>query len=111
MLTISAFSVAAFVSVVSGCTSSEKTASERVSVPVDKPVTLNATVRDRQEVGAGCWQLDTSQGRYQPIDLPKKFLVDRLKVRVRLRATDPEMVSICMFGQLVHVESVTRGWQ
>jgi hypothetical protein len=74
----------------------------------DESVTLDATVRDMQEIGKGCAHLETTQGRFEPVDLPAEFLVDGLQVRVRLRAAPPDMISICMLGQLVHVESVDR---
>lgn len=66
---------------------------------------IDATVRF-MEIEGGCWVLATADGRYEPVDLPASFRVDGKAVRVRLRAAS-ELVTICMTGPLVHVDSIS----
>jgi hypothetical protein len=56
-------------------------------------------------VEGGCWIIETAQGRVQPVDLPERFRVDGLAVRVTLRDA-PDVMSICQVGTLKHVDAV-----
>jgi len=58
------------------------------------------------EIEGGCWIIETAQGRVQPVDLPERFRVDGLAVRVTLRDA-PDTMSICQVGPLKHVEAIT----
>lgn len=68
-------------------------------------VALAATVR-LVNVEGGCWVLATSNGRYQPVNLPDAFKSDGKEVQVVLRAA-PDMMSICQVAPLVHVDSIS----
>lgn len=68
-------------------------------------VATDATVR-LSRVEHGCWVIETTQGaRYEPVNLAPGFHTDGLTVRVVLRDA-PGMVSGCMLGPLVTVDSI-----
>lgn len=75
------------------------------SAPSGEPAEVDGTVR-QVNVEGGCWIIETAQGRVQPVDLPERFRVDGLAVRVTLRDA-PDMVSACQVGTLKHVDAVT----
>lgn len=56
-------------------------------------------------VEGGCWIIETAQGRVQPVDLPERFRVDGLAVRVTLRDA-PDRMSSCQVGTLKHVDAI-----
>ena len=66
---------------------------------------VEGTVR-HLDVEGGCWIIETAQGRVEPVDLPERFRVDGLAVRVTLRDA-PDIVSICQVGTLKHVDAVS----
>ncbi len=69
-------------------------------------VTANATIEFLNLEG-GCWAVRTSDGRrYEPVNLGQSFRVDHLAVLVVLRDA-PDMVSLCMIGPLVTIDSIT----
>ena len=65
-----------------------------------------ATVRF-VNVETGCWVLETSTARVQPVELPAAFRVDGLEVSVVLRDA-PAMMSLCQVGPLKTVEKITK---
>lgn len=71
----------------------------------DEPKSVEGTVR-YVAVEGGCWIIQTAQERVQPVDLPERFRVDGLAVRVTLRDAD-DMMSACQVGPLKHVETIT----
>jgi hypothetical protein len=99
--------ISAILCLAGACTSAPPTEAPTIELSAEASVTLDATVRDHRDISPGCMSLQTSQGTYQPLDLPKAYAREGMQVRVRLRAA-PEMMSICMLGQLVHVESIGR---
>jgi hypothetical protein len=66
---------------------------------------VEGTVR-HVAVEGGCWIIETAQGRVQPVDLPERFRVEGLAVRVTLRDA-PDIVSVCQVGTLKHLDAVT----
>lgn len=66
---------------------------------------VEGTVR-KVDVEGGCWIIETAQGRVQPVDLPERFRVDGLAVRVTLRDA-PGIMSVCQVGTPKHVAAVT----
>jgi hypothetical protein len=70
-----------------------------------EPAAVEGTVR-HVDVEGGCWIIETAQGRVQPVDLPERFRVDGLAVRVTLRDA-PDLVSSCQVGPLKYVDAVT----
>ena len=66
---------------------------------------VEGTVR-KIDVEGGCWIIETAQGRVQLLDLPERFRVDGLSVRVTLRDA-PDMSSSCQVGTLKYVDAVT----
>jgi len=56
----------------------------------------NATIRFVNLEG-GCWALETSAGRYEPIGLPQEFREDGLAVYVVAHGA-PQAVSICQMA-------------
>jgi hypothetical protein len=68
-------------------------------------VEVDGTVR-HVAVEGGCWIIETAQGRMQPVDLPERFRVDGLPVRVKLRDA-PDSMSVCQVGTLKHVDEIT----
>jgi hypothetical protein len=65
---------------------------------------VDGTVR-KVDVEGGCWIIETSHGRVQPIDLAERYRVDGLAVRVTLRDA-PDMMSVCQVGALKHVDAI-----
>ncbi len=59
------------------------------------------------EVEGGCWVIDTSEGRLEPINLPERFKVDGLDVAIIASETS-EAASICQVGTLVQIASIER---
>jgi hypothetical protein len=66
---------------------------------------VDGTVR-QVDVEGGCWMIETAQGRVQPVDLPERFRVDGLAVRITLRDA-PDVMSACQGGALKYVEAIT----
>lgn len=66
---------------------------------------IDATVRYVRSVETACWALATTDGLYEPVDLPAEFQVDGRVVHVVLRDA-PGWATICYAGRLVHVVSV-----
>ena len=64
----------------------------------------NATVRF-VDLEGGCWALQTSTGKYEPIALPAKFRKDGLAVYVVARGA-PSAVSVCMMAPLVTLDTI-----
>ena len=64
----------------------------------------NATVRF-VDLEGGCWALETSTGRYEPIGLPQEFRKDGLAVYVVVHGA-PQAVSICQMAPLVTLDSI-----
>ena len=56
-------------------------------------------------VEGGCWTIETAQGRVQPVELPERFRVDGMAVRVTLRDA-PDVMSVCQLGPLKHLEAI-----
>jgi|ERR1051325_11273830 hypothetical protein len=71
----------------------------------DQTLSIDATVRFDRTVEGGCWSLATTNGTYEPVDLPSTFRVDGQPVHVALRDA-PGWASICMIAPLVHVASI-----
>ena len=69
------------------------------------PTMVDGTVR-HVDVEGGCWIIETAHGRVQPIDLPERFRVDGMAVRVTLREA-PDMMSVCQLAPLRHVQTIT----
>lgn len=86
---------------------------DTVSVPAGPPLTpdtsinTNATVR-YIDIEGGCWVLETTKGKYQPINLPAQFQIDGLRVYVEFKGA-PTIVSICMVAPLVAIERIEAG--
>ena len=74
--------------------------------PADQAFRVEATVR-WLSIENGCWVLATANGRYQPVDLPVGYRVEGRTVSAKLRGA-PDMVTTCMAGPLVHVDSIAR---
>jgi hypothetical protein len=84
------------------CTASKPVAP--TSARSGEAAAVDGTVR-KVEVEGGCWIIETVQGPVQPVDLPERFRVDGLAVRVTLRDA-PGMMSACQVGELKHVDAV-----
>jgi len=72
----------------------------------DQVLATNATV-GFLNVETGCWALDTPKGSYITTGLPSQYQVDRMPVYVVIRGA-PSVVSLCMMGPLVSVDSIRR---
>ena len=68
-------------------------------------LTTTATVR-YVGVEGGCWNLDTNEGRFTPLDLPAQYRVDGLQVQVVLRDA-PDWADMCMTGPLVQIDHIS----
>ena len=79
-------------------------ASSGPPLTADQLLAGNATVRFVNLEG-GCWALETSQGRYEPVGLPAQFRHDGLAVYAVAHGA-PSAVSICMIAPLVTVDSI-----
>jgi len=88
---------------IAACTASQSGAP--TSARSGETAEVEGTVR-KVDVEGGCWIIETAQGRVQPIDLPERFYVDGLAVRVTLQDA-PDRVSSCQLGPLKHVVAVT----
>lgn len=64
----------------------------------------NATIRF-VDIEGGCWALETSGGKYEPINLPDEFRKDGLAVYVVARGA-PDMGSVCQMAPLVRLDSI-----
>ena len=87
---------------IAACTAVKPGAPERARSGT--AVAVEGTVR-HLDVEGGCWVIETAQERVQPADLPERFRVDGLAVRVKLRDA-PDLVSICQVGPLKYVDAV-----
>jgi len=67
---------------------------------------VNATVQFTPIEG-GCWTLVVDDKTYEPINLEEDYREDGLAVRVALKPR-PDMMSVCMIGELVEVLSIRR---
>jgi len=74
------------------------------ALAADSVIAVRAPVRYLNLEG-GCWVLATSTGRYEPVNLPTGFKVDGRNVTAVLRGA-PDVVSRCMVGPLVHLDSI-----
>lgn len=63
-----------------------------------------ATVRFVNLEG-GCWALETSAGKYEPIGLPVQFRKDGLAVYAVVRGA-PQAVTVCMMAPLVTLDTI-----
>ena len=66
----------------------------------------DATIR-YLPIEGGCWAVDVAGTRYEPVNLGSSFQVDGLRVRVVLHE-EPGLMSVCMFGQIVTLDSIAR---
>lgn len=87
-----------------GAQSNQTTTSSAQPLASGQVVAIAATVR-LVNVEGGCWVLATSNGRYQPVNLPDAYKSNGKEVHVVLRAA-PDMMSICQVAPLVHVDSI-----
>ena len=61
-----------------------------------------------QTLERGFFALDADDGRkFMPINLPKEFAVDGLRVQVTARAK-PDMVGIQMYGTIIEIVAISK---
>ena len=99
--------VAVLAGLYAACSSPSPAQSRGAQSPAPGQVlATDATIR-YVGVEGGCWAIDLDSGqRYEPVNLAVDFRKDGLRVHVELRAA-PDMVSTCMLGPLVTVESIS----
>ncbi len=56
------------------------------------------------KIEGGCWALQTSDGYYEPMDLPEDLRTNGKQVRVWISQRD-DMVSVCQIAPIVQVDS------
>jgi hypothetical protein len=78
------------------------------SLTPSQTIATNASVR-LAPVEVGCWLLDTPQGSFLPTNLPSQYRVQGLAVYVVVRG-DTGVMSTCMMGPMVSLDSIRAGW-
>ncbi len=84
-----------------------------VSAPLAAPATLdgvasaNATVH-LVAIEGGCWVLETSGDKYEPVNLPLQYRVDGLRVYVEFNSA-PSNATKCMVAPLVSITRIRAG--
>src|SRR6267378_1935937 len=82
-----------------GCGTKELATPSGPPLAANQVLAGNATVR-YVDLEGGCWALETSVGRYEPIGLPQEFRKDGLAVYAVAHGA-PNAVSVCQMAPLV----------
>ena|SRR5688572_7397190 len=59
------------------------------------------------DLEGGCWLIESPGERVQPIDLPREFRIDGLRVEFSVRDA-PDVVTACQLGMPKYLSSIRR---